>query len=50
VQQNAGKEVVFRVNVAFAKPEINEALEEPSVKYASAFRPTTAWSGKSQSC
>src|SRR6516162_1494093 len=33
-QQNAGKEVVFRVNAAFAKPAIYEALEARSVKYA----------------
>ena len=33
-QQNAGKEVVFRVNAAFAKPAIYEALEERSVNYA----------------
>jgi len=33
-QQKLGKEVVFRANVAFAKPEIYEALEERGVKYA----------------
>jgi len=32
-QQELGKEV-FRANVAFAKPEIYEALEEQGVKYA----------------
>ena len=29
-----GKEVVFRADAAFAKPEIYEALEEREVKYA----------------
>ena len=29
-----GKEVVFRADAAFAKPEIYEALEERGVKYA----------------
>ena len=33
-QQNLGKEVVFRADAAFAKPEIYEALEERGVKYA----------------
>ena len=33
-QQKAGKEVVFRSDAAFAKPEIYEALEEWGVKYA----------------
>ena len=33
-QQKLGKEVVFRADAAFAKPEINEALEERGVKYA----------------
>ncbi|MGD0000619.1 MAG: IS1380 family transposase [Bryobacteraceae bacterium] len=33
-QQKAGKEVVFRADAAFAKPEIYEALEERGVKYA----------------
>src|SRR5712692_9789235 len=32
-QQRQGKEVVFRVGAAFAKPEIYEALEERKVKY-----------------
>jgi hypothetical protein len=32
-QQKAGKEVVFRADAAFAKPEIYEALEERGVKY-----------------
>ncbi|HYK61585.1 MAG TPA: hypothetical protein VEV85_19265 [Bryobacteraceae bacterium] len=50
MQQNAGKEVVFRVNAAFAKPAIYEALEERSVKYAIRIPPMTAWSRKSQGC
>jgi hypothetical protein len=32
-QQRLGKEVVFRADAAFAKPEIYEALEERDVKY-----------------
>jgi len=33
-QQRQGKEVVFRADAAFARPEIYEALEERGVKYA----------------
>jgi hypothetical protein len=33
-QQGRGKEVVFRADTAFAKPEIYEAMEERGVKYA----------------
>ena len=33
-RQKLGKEVVFRADAAFAKPEIYEALEERGVKYA----------------
>ena len=33
-QQQQGKEVAFRADAAFAKPEIYEALEERDVKYA----------------
>ena len=33
-QQELGKEVVFRADAAFAKPEIYDALEERDVKYA----------------
>src|SRR6516162_1525961 len=33
-QQQQGKEVVFRADAAFAKPEIYEALEERDAKYA----------------
>ena len=33
-QQERGKEVVFRADAAFAKPEIYEAMEERGVKYA----------------
>ena len=33
-QQELGKEVVFRADAAFAKPEIYEELEERGVKYA----------------
>ena len=33
-QQGMGKEVVFRADAAFAKPEIDETLEDRGVKYA----------------
>jgi len=33
-QKKLGKEVVFRADAAFAKPEIYETLEERGVKYA----------------
>jgi len=33
-QQEMGKEIAFRADAAFAKPEIYEALEERGVKYA----------------
>ena len=33
-EQELGKEVVFRADAAFAKPEIYDALEERDVKYA----------------
>jgi hypothetical protein len=33
-QQKLGKEVVFRADAAFAKPEVYKALEERDVKYA----------------
>jgi Transposase DDE domain group 1 len=33
-QQELGREVVFRADAAFAKPEIYEALEDRGVKYA----------------
>jgi hypothetical protein len=33
-QQQMGKEVAFRGDAAFARPEVNEALEERGVKYA----------------
>ena len=33
-QQELGKEVVFRADAAFAKPEVYEALDERGVKYA----------------
>lgn len=33
-QQKQGKQVVFRADAAFAKPELYEALEEGGVKYA----------------
>ena len=33
-QQKLGKEVVFRADAAFARPEIYEALEQRGVKYA----------------
>jgi len=33
-QQRMGKEIAFRADAAFAKPEVYEALEERGVKYA----------------
>jgi hypothetical protein len=33
-QQKLGKEVVFRADAAFAKPEICDAMESRGVKYA----------------
>jgi hypothetical protein len=33
-QQAEGKQVAFRADAVFAKPEIHEALEERGVKYA----------------
>ena len=33
-RQQRGKEVAFRADAAFAKPEVYEALEERGVKYA----------------
>jgi hypothetical protein len=33
-QQAEGKQVAFRADAAFAKPEIYEALEKRGVKYA----------------
>ena len=48
-QQKAGKEVVFRADAAFAKPEIYEALEARGVKYAIRIPPTIVSSGISRS-
>jgi hypothetical protein len=33
-QQKQGKDVVFRADAAFARPEIYETLEERGAKYA----------------
>ena len=44
-QQELGKEVVFRADAAFAKPEIYEALEERGVKYAIRL-PESLYSGR----
>jgi hypothetical protein len=49
-QQKLGKELVFRADAAFVKPEVYEALEERARSMRSASRPTTAWSGTSRSC
>ena len=38
-QQKQGKQVLFRADSAFAKPEIYEALEEWGMKYAIHGRP-----------
>ena len=49
-QQAQGKEVAFRGDAAFAKPELYAAQEERRVKYAVRSAPTTTWSAKSRSC
>ena len=49
-QLERGKEVVFRADAAFAKPEIYEALEERKVKVRHPQSPTAVWSGTSRSC
>jgi hypothetical protein len=49
-QQRQDKEVVFRADAAFAKPELYEALEERDVKYAIRLPSTTTWSGTLSSC
>ena len=49
-QQRLSKEVVFRADAAFAKPELYEALEERDVKYAISLRRTTICSGTFRSC
>lgn len=49
-QQQRGKEVVFRADAAFAKPEIYKALEARNVNSRSASRPTTVCWGTSRSC
>ena len=49
-QQELGKEVVFRADAAFAKPEIYEALEERGVKTRSSFRRMTTCGGTSRNC
>jgi hypothetical protein len=49
-QQKLGKEVAFRADAAFAKPEIYEALESRGVKYAIRIRPMRTWSGTSRNC
>jgi hypothetical protein len=45
-----GKEVVFRADAAFAKPEIYVVLEEQGVKYAIRMPANDAWSATSRSC
>jgi len=49
-QQELGKEVVFRADAAFAKPEIYETLEERGVKYALRIPAKTVWRGTSRNC
>ena len=49
-QQKRGKEVVFRADAAFAKPEIYEALEERGVKYAIRLPANANLGGTSPSC
>ena len=48
-QQEVSKEVVFRADAAFAKPEIYEALEKQgNTRFG--FRPTPVWSETSRNC
>ena len=49
-QQMLGKEVVFRADDAFAKPEIYEALEERGVKYAIRIPANDSLERTSRSC
>jgi hypothetical protein len=49
-QQAEGKEIAFRADAAFAKPEIYEALEKRESSTPSAYRPTRTWSGTLGSC
>ena len=49
-QQAEGKQVSFRADAAFAKPEIYEALEKWGVGYAIRIPATKAWSGTLRSC
>ncbi len=49
-QQKQGKELVFRADAAFAKPEIYESLEERGVKYAIRIPANENRSGTSTSC
>jgi hypothetical protein len=47
-QQKLGRDVVFRADAAFAKSEINEAVEGHRLKYAIRIHPTTASSATSR--
>ena len=47
-QQAAGKQVAFRGDTAFAKPEVYEASEDAEYSTPFAFRPTRAWSWRSK--
>jgi Transposase DDE domain group 1 len=49
-QQGLSKEVVFRADAAFAKPEIYEALEERGVKYAIRLPGNDTCCGTSRNC
>jgi Transposase DDE domain group 1 len=49
-QQGVGKEVVFRADAAFAKPEIYEAPEERGAKYAIRLPRTTTCCATSRNC
>jgi hypothetical protein len=49
-QHRLGKEVAFRADAAFAKPEIYEALVSRGVKYRSGFRRTTTCCETSRNC
>jgi hypothetical protein len=48
-QQGQGKEVAFRGDAAFAKPELYDALAGETLSMPSAFLPTTTWNATSRS-
>ena len=47
-QQGEGKQVTFRADAAFAKPEIYEALEDRGVDYVIRIPANKTWSWRSK--